>query len=105
MKESYQESMRKVVSAEYKEILSHMITTNQRLTTIDDHLRDLNSKTASHSRCIKTINEWISAHDAVKDVLDSLDKDRRQAKFEKIKNNIAIAGLLIVAAMQIIQML
>ena len=105
MKESYQESMRKVVSAEYKEISDALIKVNASLDNINSHLGDLNGKTTIHSKCIASIEKWISAHDAVRDVLEQLENNKRQSKFERIKNNIALAGLMIVVIIQVIQMI
>lgn len=105
MKDSYHESMRKVVSAEYQEISTSLTSVNASLKNIDDHLKDLNNKTASHGKCISSIEKWISAHDAVQNALKEVAQQKKMSRFERMKNNIAIAGLFVVIIIQIIQML
>ncbi len=69
---------------------------------INRRLDILNSKTVTHGRFIGTINEWISAHDAVKDALHEIETYKRDCRHEKTKNNIAIWGLLIMVALNIV---
>ncbi len=90
------------ISAEYKDILEALITANSKLHNIEQHLERLNSKTKTHGECIETIQQWVSAHDAVEKMLQKLEEKESANKSEKIKNNIALYGLFLMAIINII---
>jgi len=89
------------VAAEYKDILEALIEANSRLSYIDNHLVKLNSKTSTHGEGIDALDKWVAVHDAVGKVVDGIEKTQVQLRNERIKNSIAIWGLLIMAALNL----
>lgn len=93
MADSYKESMRKVVSAEYQEISNALTAIFKQLESIEEHLKRLNSKTISHGLAIEDINKWIAVHEAIQKELKKFEDKNKENSKEKIKNTIALAGL------------
>ncbi len=82
--------------AKYSDILAAVIEINGELKGINRHLARLNNKTAKHSGCIEVLEKWVSAHDAVQDVLD-------QARRDRTKNNITLLGVIAMILFNIYQ--
>jgi len=97
--------MRKVVSAEYKEISDALITVNATLKGIENHLSDLNGKTSSHSNCIESLNKWVAVHDGVEKRFKEMEDKRGLTIFQRTKNNIAIIGIVVLVLFELIQLI
>jgi len=84
------------VAAEYRDILEAVIEINSELKGINRHLERLNNSTATHGECIRLLEKWVAAHEAV-------DKVEKEYKKDRIKNNITLFGIAVVILFNIYQ--